>query len=402
MYIIGSLNFLLSMFYRVSIAVISPALMLDLDLNSSQLSDLSASFYYAFALSQLPLGVAIDRLGPRVTMSFLAVAAVGGGLFFAMATSPVELIAARALLGVGMSGNMMILFTLLADWFPVNRFAFLSGIAIAVGSLGSLLAATPLALLSLSVGWRGSFLIFAGINAVIVVTFILVMRDSPEGRTATYKKSESLVQGLGRLVRMYSYWSISLSNFIRYGYYAALQSLWLGPFLVFGMSMSELEAGNVILCMGIGYMIGLPFWGSVSDRVLRSRKQVVLPTMIAFCLLTLSMVWWTPSTPPWLLFLTLFCVGFTSAPGQIFYAHIKELVPSSMTARAITSVNLFSILGVGAMIHILSLLSGHDASALTGPESFRFLWYAGAAGLALGCVVYSMVPDSRVLGSTDG
>ncbi|MEJ2718116.1 MAG: MFS transporter [Deltaproteobacteria bacterium] len=402
MYVAGSLNFLLSMFYRVSVAVISPVLVRDLDLSSSQLSDLTASFYYAFALSQLPLGLAIDRLGPRITMSFLAVAAVGGALFFAMGTSPAELIAARALLGIGMSGNMMILFTLLAAWFPVNRFAFLGGVAIAVGSLGNLLAATPLALLSLTLGWRESFLIFGGINAAVVGTFIVVMQDSPDGRAATYKKPESLIRGLGRLAKMFSYWSISLSNFIRYGYFAALQSLWLGPFLVFGMKMSELEAGNALLSVAIGYMVGLPFWGSVSDRVLRSRKRVVLPTMIAFCLLTFSIVYWTLATPPWLCFLTLFCIGFTSSPGQIFYAHIKELVPPSMTARALTSVNLFSILGVGAMIHILNLLSGRDASTMTGPESFHFLWYAGVAGLALGCVVYSFVPDSRVLASNDG
>ncbi len=396
-FVVGSLNFVLSMFYRVSTAVISPALVHDLGLTSGQLSDLSAAFYYAFAACQLPLGIAIDRLGPRLTMSFLAMAAVGGAVLFAVGRTPHELVAARVLLGVGMSGNMIVLLALLAVWFPVDRFAFLSGTAVAVGVLGSLLAATPLALLTVWIGWRGSFLIFAGINAAIVATFVLVARDRPSKVSSPSRKSESLLEGLRHLVGMYSYWAISLSNFIRYGYFAALQSLWLGPFLIFGMGLGEVAAGNALFWMAIGNMVGLPLCGSISDRVLRSRKLVVLPTMLAFCAVTMSISFWTETVPWWLLLLTFFCLGFTAAPGQIMYAHIKELLPSSMVARAMTSVNLFTILGVGAMIHLLGSFMGSEPSALVGPEGFRPLWYVGVAGLAFVSILYSLVPDSKLL-----
>ena len=81
------MNFALSMFYRVSTAVISPALIKDLGLTTGQLSDLAAVFFYAFAASQLPIGIALDRVGARITMSFLALAAVGGALLFAVATA---------------------------------------------------------------------------------------------------------------------------------------------------------------------------------------------------------------------------------------------------------------------------------------------------------------------------
>jgi len=400
-FIFGSLNFVLSMFYRVSTAVISPSLIRDMDMTGAQLADLAAAFYYAFAMSQLPLGVAIDRLGPRRTMSFLAVAAVGGAVVFAIGTTPWHLVAARALLGIGMSGNMMVLLALLAAWFPVDRFASLSGIAIAVGVLGNLLAATPLALMTVSIGWRGSFLIFAAANAIIVFVFVLVIKDHPEGHAPGPRKSGSLAEGLGRLARMYSYWAISLSGCIRYGYFAALQSLWLGPFLIFGMGMGEIATGNALFCLGIGYMVGLPIWGSISDRVVRSRKQVILPTMVALCLITLSIVLWTRTVPMWLLLFTFFCLGFTGAPGQIMYAHIKELLPASMSAQAMTSVNLFTILGVGAMIHLLGWVLGGEPSELVGPESFRSLWLVGVVGLTIACLVYSFVPDSRTLKPKD-
>lgn len=396
-FIVGSLNFVLSMFYRVSTAVISPALIRDLDMTTSQLSDLSAAFYYAFALSQVPLGVALDRIGPRLTMCFLSVAAVGGAVVFAIGKTPDHLILARVLLGVGMSGNMMVPFALLAVWFPVDRFGFLSGIAIAVGSVGNLLAATPLALLSLSIGWRASFLLFAAVNAVIVVTFIIVMRDYPPGYVRPGRRAVSVFTGLGRLARMYGFWAISLTNFVRYGYFAALQSLWLGPFIILGMGLGEVVAGNALLCMGMGYMVGLPVWGWASDRFFRSRKRVVLPTMICFCLTTFSLVTWTQTVPTWVLMGTFLCIGLLAAPGQILYAHIKELLPTSMVGQAMTSVNFFTVLGVGVMIHVLGLFLGSEPGTRGGPQDFLALWYVGVVALGFVSLLYAAVPDSTAL-----
>jgi MFS family permease len=397
MFVVGSLNFLLSMFYRASTAVISPALINDLGFNSAQLSDLSAVFFYSFALVQIPIGVALDRLGSRITMSFLAVAAVSGALVFAGGQTPEHLIFGRILLGIGMAGNLMVLLTLLAAWFPVDRFASLSGVVVSVGTAGSLLAATPLTLLTMTVGWRVSFVILAGINAVVVLTFLLVMKDRPEGETLHTRRPGARRGGLLQLFGMYSYWAISLASFVRYGYFAALQSLWAAPFLIYGLGLGQIAAGNAILCMGLGYMAGLPLSGSLSDKVLRSRKTVVLASMGIFCVLTASAILWTSSTALWVIFVTFFGMGLTAAPGQILYAHIKELLPPTMVAQAMTAVNLFTTLGAGIMTHILSLAIGCDPCNLAKPEEFRAIWYVGAIALALVCLMYSMVPDSKAL-----
>jgi MFS family permease len=395
-FVIGSLNFLLSMFYRVSTAVISPALVNDLGLTSGQLSDLSAAFFYAFAASQIPIGVAIDRMGSRITMAFLAFAAVSGTLIFATGQTFLHLLMGRILLGIGMSGNLMVLLALLAVWFPVNRFALLSGVAVSIGAMGSLLAATPLALLSLWIGWRGSFLVFAAVDSVIVVALILVVRNHPSGSATISGKSPSLTSGLAHLFRSYSYWAISLSSFVRYGYLAALQGLWAAPFLVYGLGLGEIDSSNVLLCMAAGYMVGLPLSGSISDRVLRSRKQVILGGLVAFFFLTVSALWLTPSTSLPYIMCIFFGLGLVNAPGQIMYAHIKELIPPSMIAQAITAVNLFTMLGAGVITHLLSLWIGDDPSAVAGPAGFRPLWYFGAVALATVCLLYCLVPDSRL------
>lgn len=399
-FVVGSLNFLFSMFYRVSTAVISPALVSDLGLSGGQLSDLSAVFFYAFAVSQIPIGVALDRVGPRITMAFLACAAVSGTVIFAVGQTFLHLLIGRILLGIGMSGNLMVLLALLAAWFPVNRFAFLSGVAVAIGALGNLLAATPLALMSLWIGWRGSFLVFAAINTVIVGILLLVMRNYPSGSATISWKSPSLSSGLAHLLRTYSYWAISLASFVRYGYIAALQGLWAAPFLVYGLGLGELDSSNVLLSMAVGYMLGLPLSGSLSDSVLRSRKQVILGSLALFFFLTVSVLWLTPSTSLRYIMFIFFWLGFAAAPGQIMYAHIKELLPPSMIAQAITAVNLFTVLGAGIITHLLGLWIGDDPAALVGPAGFRPLWYLGAAALGIVCLLYIFVPDSKLRGNS--
>jgi MFS family permease len=385
------------MFYRVSTAIISPALTNDLGFTNAQLSDLAAVFFYAFALSQLPIGVALDRVGARITMSFLAVAAVGGAVLFATGSTPGHLVVARVLLGIGMSGNLMVVLALLAAWFPVNRFAFLSGLVVSIGVFGDLMAATPLALLTLSIGWRATFLVFAALNAVVVGALLLVMRDHPPGQVPIPSTRQSLVGGLAELAKMYSYWAISLGSFVRYGYSAALRGLWAGPFLMYGLGLGEVAASEALLAMGIGYMVGLPLSGSISDSVLRSRKQVVLGSLIASCFVTISFVWLAPSTPLWYVLAVFFVFGVTSSPGQIMYAHIKELLPPSMIARAITAVNLFTVLGAGVMTQLLGLVIEGEPSRLSGPDGFRYLWYVGTAALVTVSILYSFVPDSKVL-----
>lgn len=385
------------MFYRVSTTVISPALAQDIGLTSSQLGDLSAAFYYAFALSQIPLGLALDRWGARRSMSILAVAGVSGALLFALGTNLTHLVLARILLGIGMSGNLMAVLALLAAWFPVNRFGFLSGVVVSVGVMGNLLAATPLALLSQALGWRGSFLSVGLVNAAVVLAFFLVTRDTPAGERLSQSSRKPLLAGLGRLVGMYSYWAISLANFVRYGFFAALQGLWVGPFLINGIGMEEIAAANAVLVMGLGYMISLPVSGFLSDRVVRSRKKVVLPALICFALLNLSILFWTPDIPYAVILVSFFGLGFFAAPGQIMYAHIKELIPFSIISQAMTSVNLFTVLGAAILTQVLGMLVAAEPSGMSGTDGFRAIWYVGFLTLALVSFLYAWTPESSEL-----
>ena len=214
----------------------------------------------------------------------------------------------------------------------------------------------------------------AALNMTVLAAFFLVVRDHPHGQYPSKSIQTESLKGVGRLFSMYSFWALGIGGFVRYGYFVALQGLWCGPFLIYGLGMDQISAGNAIFCIGLGFMIGLPLCGRISDKVLRSRKKIVLPSLMAF-----------------------FGLGFVASPGQIMLAHIKELVPSDMIARAMTGINFFTMLGAAAFTQVLGWLIESDPSLIKDPTGFRSIWYVGAVTLALASILYAFVPDSKAL-----
>jgi len=390
----------LSMFYRVSVAVISPSLASDLQLTSAQLGTLAAAFFYAFAFSQFPLGLALDRMGPRITMAALGLVGVAGGTVFSFSQSFGQAVAGRVLLGMGMSCNLMGALSLIAAWFPVNRFAYLSGVLVALGVLGNMAAATPLVFLSRSLGWRNSFLAIAVVNALQVVVFYLAVWDRPGGRALGGSQGRISLRGTVALFRSYSYWAISFAACVRYGFFVALQGLWAGLYLINGLGMGMVSAGNAILGMGLGIMVGLPVSGRLSDAWLRSRKRVVWPTLILFGLLSLWLSLWSVRPSEWLVYGAFFVMGMLSATGQVMFAHIKELLPTDLTARAMTGVNFFVMLGGAVFTQLIGLVIGDDPSTLKGPSDFSPVWHLGTATMFLATIFYFFTNESNVLRRT--
>jgi MFS family permease len=392
---VASLGFLLSQFYRVSATVISPQLSRDLGLDMAQLGALSAGFFYAFALSQIPLGLLLDRVGARRAVTALALAGLAGAGLFAGAGGLGQALVGRALLGVGMSCNLMGAMALLAAWFPPAHFATLSGLLVGVGYLGTLLAATPLALMTQTWGWRWAFLAVAALNALQVVAFLLVVRDRPPGQEPPPPMGTSPLAGLGQVLGRPAFWGISLGTFFRYGCFTALMGLWAGPFLISGLGFSEVQAGNALLCLSLGHILALPLAGRISDRWLASRKRVITPALLVSALLTLALGLIGRDDPAWRVYALLALIGVAAAPGQIMYVHVKELVPPGRQAAAMTGVNLFTMLGPAVVMQLVGLVVGGGPGSLADPAQFRPAWWLLAGGLALAGAVYAYLPDSR-------
>ena len=165
-FFLSSANFFLSQFYRSTNAVIAPQLIADLRLDTEDLGLLSAAFFYAFGLAQIPITVFLDRIGARAMMTGFSLLGIAGALVFSWADSLATGILGRALLGVGMACNLMGTLKLLTLWFDPLRFATLSGIVLAVGTLGNMAATSPFVLLVDWVGWRQAIQVLAGLTQI--------------------------------------------------------------------------------------------------------------------------------------------------------------------------------------------------------------------------------------------
>ncbi|MFH1155210.1 MAG: MFS transporter [Pseudomonadota bacterium] len=375
-FVLAGILFIMSQFYRSSVAVISPNLMQDMGMDALDLSRISAAFFYAFAVMQIPVGIFLDSVGPRIAMTALTLVSVVGAVLFALGTTPAWLTLGRALLGIGMACNFMGTLKLLTLWFEPKRFATLSAMIVSLGTLGNIVAATPLVLLVGLVGWRTSFLMIAGFTLAMSLLFLAVVRDRPgpsaSDTLGTSENLPSISETLGRawdLFHQRDYWIISLATFCRYGIYAAVQALWAGPFLIHVLDLSPVTAGNILFLMSIGLIIGCPVCGWLSDNWVHSRKKIVIAGICSMTGMLLAINCLGSGTSVWITASLFFLFGLASGSGQVMYAHIKEQVPSANAGMAMTGINFFTMAGVAVFLQGLGYVMKRffpDAS-LTAP-----------------------------------
>lgn len=393
-----SLLFVLSQFYRAAVAVISPELMADLSLDARQLSLMSAAFFYAFAGMQIPIAVYLDRIGPRRTMLVLNLVAVVGALFFARADCSAELVLARGLLGIGMACNLMGTFKLLALWFGPGRFATLTALVFSLGTVGNILAATPLVLLVQTVGWRMAFVCMAATNLLLIGAFALAVSGRPGARNGAGPAADGIRQALAslrELLRKRDYWIISLGTFVRYGVYAAIQTLYAGPFLMQVAGLPAVVAGNLILLMNVGFICGGPIFGTISDRRLRSRKWVVAPGLAGMALVIVFLARVPSEAGVPVLAGLFFLLGLANSSGGIMYSHIKERMPLEKAGAAMTGINFFTMVGPAVFLQGLGMfMQAFFPAASLGAAAYDAAFAVCAGCLLLAAGLYGFTQDT--------
>jgi len=342
-----------SQFLRNSIGVIAPNLAAEVGLSPIQLGLLSSIYFFCFAITQLPLGVALDRFGPKRCMLVSVCFTVLGCVLFAAAQGAGSLVAARAMLGFGTASFLMAPVALYARWFPPERFSTLAGIQIGLGSLGALLATAPLAFATATVGWRTTFLGVGVCAAVIGILIWLIVTDDPPGVKST-PRNETLresIAGIWQVIRTPSIGRVFMIQLSSYPSYALIVGLWGGPYLTHVYGYDLRGRGDILFLAAVTQVIGAFFWGP-SDRLFGRYK---VPVMIGAgtCQAALTMLATLGTLPIPLLLVVFVMLGFASGMTSVVMSHGRTLVPPHLLGRTISLLNI-GTMGGGFLVQFVS------------------------------------------------
>ena len=385
-------SYVMSQFYRSFLAVLAPKLGADLGASATELSNAAAAWFIVFALMQFPIGAWLDKAGPRRTAGFLFLAGSGGGItLFALAQSPVMLIIAMGLIGMGCAPVLMATFYFFARTYSEASFATLAAVFVGLGTLGNVAGTEPLAAAVEAFGWRQVAFGLAAFTLAVGVGILVFVKDPPKAESD--QGDATLFGGLADLFRIRELWFIFPMVAMGYGVAASIRGLWAGPFLndMYGLSTGEI--GRVTLYMALALVAGSFAYGPL-DRLLKTRKWVVLIGNL-LVLAAVSFMIVADMPPVWLVTVMFVAIGFFGAGYATQMAHGKAFVPAHLTGRGVTLLNFFSIGGVG----VAQAVSGYVVDLATeaggkaaGYESL-FIFYGVMLVVALG--IYAFSKDAK-------
>jgi len=362
-------GFFLSFMFRNVNAVLSKDLAAEFSLSAADLGLLTSAYFLAFAAMQIPVGVFLDRYGPRrVTAGLLLSAAAGSGVYaFADGLGP--LVLGRALIGIGASACLMGSMKAYSMWFPLDRMATLNGWTMAIGALGAVAATTPVEFAASLIGWRAMFgglaLITVGVAACM---FLFVPEKAVPGA------SELWAEQMGRVASIFrssAFWRIGMPMIVLQGTYQALFGLWLVPWLMDTQDLSRGAAAQWLMWSALTYAAASIFFGQGADRLAGRGvpRLTLLKGGAAVAVAAFFALAYAPGLPK-LALLLLYAFG---AVGPVLcYAILSRHFAVAVTGRLNTALNVSMFLyafvvqiGTGMLLRAFPSEGGRYA-----PESY--------------------------------
>jgi predicted MFS family arabinose efflux permease len=374
-------GYVLSQFYRACLAVLTPTLGAEIGATPGDLAVSLGLWYIAFALMQLPVGWALDQVGPRRTVALLLGFGGGGGAaVFALATGPWGVHAAMVLIGIGCAPVLMGGYYIFARMYAPAVFGTLAGAMIGIGSMGNLAGATPLAWVVEAVGWRETLWGLTLVTVLVAASIFHFTRD-PDRIVSEPGKGGSVLD----LLRIPGLWAILPLTAVNYAAAAGLRGVWAGPYLGELYAADAVMIGKATLVMGLAMVAGSFLFGP-ADRIVGSYKRVVFGGNLISALV-LAVLWLAPDAGLTKATALMAAAGFFGATFPAIMAHGRSFFPSHLVGRGVTLLNMFSIGGVGVMqfasrpVYEMAAASGNPVQAYS--VLFLFFLVPLSIGLAL-------------------
>jgi MFS family permease len=382
-----ALGYFLSYALRTANAVIAPELTRELSLSASDLGLLTSAYFFTFGAFQIPLGILLDRYGPRRVEATLLVFCAAGAAMFAAGTSLSDLIAGRALIGLGVSACLMAGFKAFHQWFPADRQASLTGAIMVSGTAGALGSSTPLEWALPVIGWRGAFWVLAGLSVVVAAT-VLSVPEKREGISREHFSDQW--RGLAGIFASPLFWRYAPQMCLVVGGFLALQGLWAVPWMMSVDGMTRGQAAQRLFDLNLALLVGylalamlaprLAQWGLKPLVLLAvgSGGAVAVAWAILFGLVAAPVAW--PA------------LGLAMCTGNLAYPLLTARFAPELSGRVNTALNLAVFVGAfgvqwgfGALLDLFAALGDepaarfrHALGILAAMQTASFAWFAAS------------------------
>lgn len=379
-------GYFLSYLFRSVNAVVAPDLVGEFGLGAADLGLLTAAYFLTFAVAQLPLGLLLDRFGPRRVQSCLLLSAALGACVFGLGQSRETLILGRALIGLGVAGGLMSSFKAIVLWFPKERIPLVNGCFMACGGIGAMSATAPVEAILAIADWRDLFLGLALVTSLVSAAIFLVV---PERAAAGPRESlAEQVRGLKRIFGHRLFWRLAPLNCAVGATAFALQGLWAGPWLRDVAGLDRPAVADHLLVMAGAMTVGMVMSGVLAElgrRVGLSAMTVMGLGVGVFVLTEVAILLEVTGAAyaVWGLF------GLFSNMNVLAYAALSQYFPASFSGRSNTGLNVLLFgsafaaqYAIGAVIDLWPV----TAAGGYAPES-----YQAAFGMAMATQVLALL-----------
>ena len=331
---------------RVSPNVMVPELMQAFNIDAAELGILVASFLAVYAPMQLPVGILMDRLGPRLLLTFASLGCGIGAFIFALSSSIGQAFAGRILIGLCSSFAFVGMVYVCSHWFEKERRALLVGLANSISMLGAFAGGGPLSIMVQKIGWRSSIIFWAFVGLVLAAVIYFVIRNDKQQDVDSKPAIETpnaLLEGIKIFFSSLQNWINALVALLVYTVTTAVGGLWGAQFIQDAYGVKKEVASFAASMLFFGWVVGGPLMGFVSDR-LRNRKFIISLGSLAILLSFAPVIYFTNMSIFWV-YILIFLTGLFSSSQLICFTFATEINPHRVKGASIAITNFLVAIG---------------------------------------------------------
>lgn len=346
---IAALYYCYEYFLRIAPSVMVNELRQAFSIDAFLFGHMAAFYYYAYTPMQIPVGLLFDRFGVRWLLFSACLLCASGSLLFSQTHVLAMAELARFVMGFGSAFAFVGVLALANQWLSSRYFAFIAGLTTSLGMFGAMEGELILAKITEDLGWQTTMYYAGCVGFALSLVILFVIRDNPE-RERMSDTRNAVIQfaiSLRRVLGITPVWISGIVGALLYLSLSVFAELWAVPFLQVAYSFSRIEAAQAVTMVYLGWALGGPLIGLISDKVnLRSLPLVIGSIFALVCIL---IVLYVPGLPIPLLYLSLFGYGLFCGAEVIIFAVSKESARPELAGTSVAVVNMITMLA-GAVL----------------------------------------------------